>query len=80
MLWISGKYVLQITKANENYIFVKTWSIFGFHKIRKFPADMLKTAVYQTGVYKYPNTPVVSAPYSILKTPSGKQLMGGGHP
>jgi len=75
MLWMNGRYILQIKKADENYIFIKTWSILGFHKTRKYPADILKTTVFHKGISKYPDTPVVVAPYSVIKTPKGKKLI-----
>lgn len=75
VLWLSGKYILQIKQADENHLFIKTWSILGFHKTQKFPAEILKTAVSHIGMTKTHRSPVVIAPYSVLKTLSGKKLI-----
>lgn len=75
VLWLNGKYILRIEQADENYIFIKTWSLFGVHKTRKYPADILSTAIFYTGITKGYRTPLVIAPYSILKTSSGKKLV-----
>lgn len=75
MLWLNGRYVLRIEKADEKYIFIKTWSILGIHKTRKYPSEILKNPVYYPGVIKTYRTPVVVAPYSVIKTLSGKKLI-----
>lgn len=75
MLWLSGRYILQIEKADEQHIFIKTWSIIGIHKTRKYPLAILKTETYYKGVSNHLNAPVVVAPYSVLKTTTGKKLI-----
>lgn len=75
VLWLNGKYILRIEQADEHFVFIKTWSIFGIHKTRKYPADILNSATFYNGITKSYRTPVVIAPYSILKTSSGKKLV-----
>lgn len=75
MLWLSGRYILKIELADENHILITTWSMLGFHKTEKHPAEILKTETFCKGVSNHFNAPVVVAPYSILKTTTGKKLI-----
>ena len=75
MLWMSGRYILRIERIDEKNILIKTWSIIGFHKTRKYPATVLNTSVFNKGVSNYLGAPVVVAPYSVLKTSTGKKLI-----
>lgn len=75
MLWLSGRYILRIEEAEEGFVYIKTWSIIGRHKTRKYPDNLLDTAMFRKGVSNHPGAPVVVAPYSVLKTPTGKKLI-----
>src|SRR5690606_3159371 len=66
MLWMNGRYILQIKKADENYIFIKTWSILGFHKTRKYPADIFLSTVFYNGISNYLYNSVIVTPFSVF--------------
>lgn len=75
MIWMSGRYILQIKRIDDNNILIKTWSIIGFNKNRSYPVTIFNAAIYKKGVSKYLGAPIVIAPYSILKTPTKKRLI-----
>ncbi|WP_140937424.1 hypothetical protein [Sphingobacterium lumbrici] len=79
MLWLSGRYILCIERTGENFVLIQTWSIIGLHRTKKYPAEILDTADFRLGKSNIPHTPVVIAPYSIVRTPKGKKLIWDVH-
>lgn len=75
MLWLSNKYVLEIAKISEHEIRIKTWSIFGFHKIYIDKVEILKSSTYTAGYTRITGGPMVNAPYLKLKLSNDKKLI-----
>ncbi len=75
MLWLSGRYILKIEEAEEGFVYIKTWSIIGLHRTKRYPKAITTSGTYYHGRANLPSTPVVNAPFSVLRTPSGKRLI-----
>lgn len=75
MIWLSGKYLLEIKQIDNDWIQIKTWSIIGFHKTTTEPIDILKKQKYNSGYSKFQGAPAVNAPYLTLRTTKGKKLI-----
>ncbi len=77
MLWLSGKYVIEIIQSNddEENIVVKTWSIFGFYRSKIYPKGILEHTKFHFGKANFSHVPTVNAPWWQLKTPNGKVLV-----
>lgn len=75
MLWLNGRYVLKIENAEKEFIKIKTWSIFGFHKTKTHPNSILNNIKYYEGYTHINGTPTVNAPWFKLKTTKGKMLI-----
>ncbi len=75
MLWLSGRYILQIEQIDEETIAIKTWSAIGWHKTRNHSKKILQTQQFYPGRSIHWGAPSVNAPYSIIKTERGKKLL-----
>lgn len=75
IIWLNGRYVLQIEKSTENHILIKTWSISGFHKTRKYPESMLENPIFNFGNASFSHVPTVKASWWKLKAPNGKSFV-----
>lgn len=75
MLWLSGRYILKIEQTDEIFILITIWSMLGVYRTEKHPVEILKTEKFYKGVSNHFNAPVVVAPYSVLKTTTGKKLI-----
>lgn len=77
LCWLSGRYVLTIVRVEneKEFIQVKTWSVLGFYKTRKYHRNILKKYAYFRGESAYYEAPSVKAPWFRLKTPNGKWLV-----
>ncbi len=77
MLWLSGKYVLEIiqSETNKSEITVKTWSLFGLYRTKTYPKAMLENRKFHFGKANFSHVPTVNAPWYQLKTPSGKTMV-----
>ena len=76
MLWLNGRYVLEIREAEDETVVVKTWSIFGLHRTRRYPKSILTgDRKFHSGQAWVDTGPRVNAPWIRLKTPGGRLLV-----
>jgi hypothetical protein len=75
MLWLSGRYVLQISETANGELEVETWSFWGLYCKRKYPGSILINPKFHYGRTAFSHVPTVNAPWWGLKTPRGKSLV-----
>lgn len=76
MFWLSGRYVLEITKLeNQEELIIKTWSIFGFYHKKRCPAGVLENPEFRFGKANFSHVPTVNAPWWKLKDQNGRTLV-----
>jgi hypothetical protein len=76
MVWLNGRYVLEITKAEDEIVSVKTWSILGLHRTRRYPRSILTEGCkFHSGQAWIDTGPRVNAPWLRLRTPEGRLLV-----
>lgn len=75
MLWLSGRYILQIDLLHPEIINIKTWSIIGLHASKTYPMKILEQSKFHQGYLRFSEAPTVNAPWFRLQTPKGKLLI-----
>ncbi|HLU86286.1 MAG TPA: hypothetical protein VKZ44_00935, partial [Taishania sp.] len=75
VLWLNGRYVLKIESFYDEYVTIKTWSIFGNHRTKIYKISILDGLKFMPGRSFLPARPVSNAPWLKLKTPKGKTLV-----
>ncbi len=75
MLWLSGRYVLQINETVTGELEVETWDFLGLYRIKIYPRSILSDPKFHYGRAAFSHVPAVNAPWWGLKTPRGKTLV-----
>lgn len=75
MLWLSGRYIVQIDLVHPEIIQINTWSIIGLHASKTYPMAILEQSEFHQGYLRFAEAHTVNVPWFRLQTPKGKLLI-----